>query len=123
MRRILSHIKYELPDEPVRQKLWMHYLVNGLPLIGEKSKIVNELKKIEGITGSDISAAVLKTAVKVAANQEYGIRLDDLISEIEKIKLAKEAVEQGDFKVTTRKVSEEYVKEKIGTGGIIHGDN
>lgn len=116
MRRILSHIKYEMPDEMVRQKLWEHYLVDRLPLIGKKSDFINELKIIDNVTGSDIATAVLKASVKIAANKENGVTLDSLISEINKIIQAKEEIKQDGFTMTTRKVSEEYVKEKLARG-------
>lgn len=121
MRRILSHVKYEMPDKTARQKLWEHYLVDRLPLAGEKSEFIDELEEIEGITGSDIAASVLKAAVKTVTHNEKIILLEYFIDEIKKIKLAKEAILQDGFTVTTRKVSEEYVKEKIGIGENSNG--
>lgn len=123
MRRIMSHIKYEMPNEAVREKLWEYYLVDGLPLSEKKDIFVCKLKGIGEVTGSDISTAVLKAAVKAAAGKKRQITIGSIEDEIKKITAARESLKRDDFTITTRKVSEDYVKEKISTGGIINGDN
>jgi len=63
MRRISIHIKFTLPDEICRKKLWRMYT----PLEVPNNLDFDELaKKFEGISGSDISNAMLNAAFKAA---------------------------------------------------------
>ena len=63
MRRISIHIKFELPDESCRQKLWAMYIPKDLPNNIDVAEIA---KKFDGISGSDISNAMLNAAFKAA---------------------------------------------------------
>ncbi|GFP76646.1 ATP-binding protein [Clostridium fungisolvens] len=123
MRRILSHIKFDMPNEEMRKKLWDHYLVDKLPLSSERNEVIAQLAEIEDITGSDVSTAVLKAAVKAALNGIFKLNTESIKEEINKIVEAKKAMKDDNFTVTTKKVSESYVKEKLEAGGIINGDN
>ena len=63
MRRISIHIKFTLPDEECRKKLWRMYT----PLEVPNNLDFDELaKKFDGISGSDISNAMLNAAFKAA---------------------------------------------------------
>ncbi len=63
MRRISIHIKFTLPDENCRKKLWRMYT----PLEVPNNLDFDELaKKFDGISGSDISNAMLNAAFKAA---------------------------------------------------------
>lgn len=63
MRRISIHIKFTLPDEICRKKLWRMYT----PLEVPNNLDFDELaKKFDGISGSDISNAMLNAAFKAA---------------------------------------------------------
>lgn len=63
MRRISIHVKFELPDEDCRKKLWQMYIPAELP----NNIDVNEIaKKFSGISGSDIANAMLNSAFKAA---------------------------------------------------------
>ncbi|MBR4903674.1 MAG: AAA family ATPase [Selenomonadaceae bacterium] len=63
MRRISIHIKFTLPDEDCRKKLWRMYT----PLEVPNNLDFDELaKKFDGISGSDISNAMLNAAFKAA---------------------------------------------------------
>lgn len=123
MRRIMSHIKFDMPNEEMRKKLWAHYLVERLPLSSDRNEVIAQLAVIEDVTGSDVSTAVLKAAVKAAVNGTLTLNVESIKEEINKIIAAKKAMKDDNLTVTTRKVSEEYVKEKLGTGGIINGDH
>ena len=80
MRRISIHIKFTLPDENCRKKLWRMYT----PLEVPNNLDFDELaKKFDGISGSDISNAMLNAAFKAAR-----LKLDELDK-----KLVFEAVE------------------------------
>ena len=70
MRRISVHIKFTLPDEECRKKLWRMYT----PLEVPNNLDFDELaKKYDGISGSDISNAMLNAAFKAAR-----LKLDEL---------------------------------------------
>ena len=70
MRRISIHIKFTLPDEECRKKLWRMYT----PLEVPNNLDFDELaKKFDGISGSDISNAMLNAAFKAAR-----LKLDEL---------------------------------------------
>ena len=63
MRRISIHIKFELPDEDCRKKLWKMYIPKMLPNNIDVDEIA---KKFDGISGSDIANAMLNAAFKAA---------------------------------------------------------
>ncbi len=70
MRRISIHIKFTLPDEICRKKLWRMYT----PLEVPNNLDFDELaKKFDDISGSDISNAMLNAAFKAAR-----LKLDEL---------------------------------------------
>ena len=63
MRRISTHIKFTLPDFECRKRLWRMYT----PLEVPNNLDFDELaKKFDGISGSDISNAMLNAAFKAA---------------------------------------------------------
>ena len=80
MRRISVHVKFELPDEECRKKIWAMYIPKELPHNIDLDEIA---KKYDGISGSDISNAMLNSAFKAAR-----LRMDSLDK-----KLVFEAVE------------------------------
>lgn len=63
MRRISIHVKFELPDEDCRKKLWRMYIPAELPNNIDVDEIA---KKFDGISGSDIANAMLNSAFKAA---------------------------------------------------------
>lgn len=63
MRRISVHVKFELPDEDCRKKLWAMYIPQELPNNIDVEEIA---KKFDGISGSDIANAMLNSAFKAA---------------------------------------------------------
>ena len=70
MRRISIHIKFTLPDFECRKRLWRMYT----PLEVPNNLDFDELaKKFDGISGSDISNAILNAAFKAAR-----LKLDEL---------------------------------------------
>lgn len=74
MRRISIHVKFELPDEECRKKLWKMYIPPELPNNIDVDEIA---KKFDGISGSDISNAMLNSAFKAAR-----LKLDSLDKKI-----------------------------------------
>ena len=63
MRRISTHIEFQLPDEDCRKKLWQKYIPAELPNNIDVEEIS---KKFSGISGSDIANAMLNSAFKAA---------------------------------------------------------
>ena len=63
MRRISIHVKFELPDEDCRKKIWAMYIPQALPNNIDVEEIA---KKYDGLSASDISNAILNAAFKAA---------------------------------------------------------
>ena len=63
MRRISVHVKFTLPDENCRRQLWRMYTPPEVPNNIDFDELA---KKFDGISGSDISNAVLNAAFKAA---------------------------------------------------------
>jgi len=63
MRRISIHIKFTLPDEICRKKIWRMYTPQEVPNNLDFDELA---KKFDGISGSDISNAMLNAAFKAA---------------------------------------------------------
>lgn len=70
MRRISIHIKFTLPDENCRKKLWRMYTPPEVPNNLDFDELA---KKFDGISGSDIANAMLNAAFKAAR-----LKLDEL---------------------------------------------
>ena len=70
MRRISIHIKFTLPDEECRKKLWRMYTPPEVPNNLDFDEIA---KKFDKISGSDIANAMLNAAFKAAR-----LKLDEL---------------------------------------------
>lgn len=121
MRRIFTHIKFTLPDFRGRKGLWSYYFTDLMPL-QDRSGLIEEISKIEDLSGSDISTAVLKAAID-AANSSCRIITFEMVKRIiGEVQEAKQAV-VGKYEISTRKVSEEYALQKIGKGEIINGNH
>jgi SpoVK/Ycf46/Vps4 family AAA+-type ATPase len=113
LRRIFAHIRFDLPNKEMRIKLWKHYLVEQFPLVEEKNGLIEKLSESKNISGCDISNAILKTAIYIAVNKKRGACYEDLKRELDNILKTKREYDWGDYSVSERKVSAEYVKEQI----------
>ena len=115
MRRISTHIEFKLPDLDCRKKLWQHYI---LPTMPNNIDIDELAEKYDGLSGSDISNAVLMAAFK-AARQNAELVDKSLVFEAVEETLASKNANKG-ITVEKRVVSEEYVKEQVAKGkGVI----
>ncbi|MCD7763023.1 MAG: ATP-binding protein [Lachnospiraceae bacterium] len=112
-RRIFTHIKFELPDENARRKIWEHYLIQQLP-VTERGALIDRISKVENLTGADISTIVLKAAI-MAANKGKSISYSDVSDYASKIAQSKSDM-NGGYEITTRKVTEEYALKQIRKG-------
>ena len=109
MRRISMHVKFELPDMDCRRRLWRMYIPEELP---NNINIDKLAANYEGISGSDISNAMLNAAFK-AARQNANSLDEKLVCEaIESIidSKAANAKTQGGLKVSRREISEAEYK-------------
>ncbi|MBR1420536.1 MAG: ATP-binding protein [Selenomonadaceae bacterium] len=80
MRRISSHIEFPLPDLKCRRQLWEHYIPKEMPNDIDAVEIAT---KYEGISGSDISNAILMAAFKAARRRESIVRKELVFESIE----------------------------------------
>lgn len=108
MRRIQYHIRFSLPDETLRERLWRKYIPPKMPTNIGYSEIA---KQYPGISGSDISNAVLKAALKAAKNNEEIVRHEYFCGAVQSI-IDSKAANSGYETVTVREISEEEYREK-----------
>lgn len=114
MRRIPNHIEFPTPDENTRVMLLKHYLDGIVP---HSINILEVAKKYEGITGSDISNALVNSAVRTARSGRAEIEQIDFENAILKILEAKNANKGSRVTVTEREVTEEYALSQINRNG------
>ena len=70
MRRIHSHINIALPDEKSRTRLWRNYIPKNLP----HDLNIESISMYSGVSGSDISNAVLLSAFRGAREKEKFVK-------------------------------------------------
>lgn len=88
MRRIHYHIRFELPNAELRERLWKHYIPSQMPIDIDIHQIA---EKYSGLSESDISTAVMKAALNAAKNNALLVNQKDFESAIESIKASKNA--------------------------------
>ena len=115
MRRISTHIEFKLPDLDCRKKIWQHYI---LPTMPNNIDIDELAERYDGLSGSDISNAVLMAAFK-AARQNAELVDKSLVFEAVEETLASKNANKG-VTVEKRVVSEDYVREQLAKGkGVV----
>ncbi len=116
MRRIAVHVKFELPDLRCRTLLWEKYIPDEMPLQMPKDELCADLAgKFEGLSGGDISNAVLNAAFMAARHEEQSVSEDYFEQAVTNILSSKRANQRkNDVTVTEKPVSEEYVRNKYG---------
>ncbi len=114
IRRIFDHVKFEMPNKETRYLLWNHYLLETIPC-DNRNAVLKKISEVEGVTGADISSAVLKATIDAAYNIPSCITYESLYEVLKEILRAKKAVNDN-FEVTTRKVSQEYALSQINKG-------
>lgn len=110
MRRISMHIKFDLPDFECRKKLWNVYIPDIMP---NNINIEEIAKKYEGLSGSDISNAILMGAFKAARQKENFVDEKYIFEMVESILASKKANQKNNITVEKRPVSEEYVRKQM----------
>ncbi|MBR3050274.1 MAG: 26S protease regulatory subunit [Selenomonadaceae bacterium] len=110
MRRISMHVEFTLPDLDCRKKLWQMYIPKKLPTNVDFDELA---EKFDGISGSDISNAVLNAAFKAARRKMRFVDKSLFFEAVEDILNSRKANEVGSVTVTKRKVSAEYVQSQL----------
>jgi SpoVK/Ycf46/Vps4 family AAA+-type ATPase len=93
VRRILTHIQFELPDFDTRLRLWSHMLPTELPRADDVD-IGVLAEESEGLAGGDLVNVIVvaaTTAVRRATKHRM-VRLEDLRSEIRSTRRARAEV-------------------------------
>lgn len=87
VRRILTHVRFELPDSTTRRQLWERVLPQAMPGVSDLTHSDLELltEKSEGLAGGDLVNAVVAAAAHVASRDGADRRLQarDVLQEIE----------------------------------------
>ncbi len=109
MRRISMHVRFKLPDKKCRELLWRKYTPDTMPHNIDFEEIS---EKYDGISGSDISNAILTAAFKVARRKGNCVEKKYIFEAIEDIINSKRANDNNED-IKKKKVSEEYVYEQI----------
>ena len=111
MRRILAHIKFELPNEENRSKLWNICIPKILPTNAD----IKELSaRFSDISGADISNAVLTASLRAARLNEDIVQHSYFEEAIERIIKSKAENNNSGSLISKRTVSEDYVKSQFG---------
>ena len=110
MRRISMHVEFPLPDLDCRKKLWQMYIPQKMPTDVDFDEIA---EKFEGISGSDISNAVLNAAFKAARRKFKSVSKELFFEAINDILASRAANSKNEVTVTKRFVSEEYVQAQL----------
>lgn len=113
MRRILAHVKFDLPDEENRFKLWNMYIPQSLPTDVNIRELAT---KYNGISGADISNAVLNASLRAARLGNDIVKHNYFEEAIEVIVNSKKDNEDLGVVTSKRTVSEDYVKAQFGGG-------
>ena len=110
MRRISMHVEFPLPDLACRKKLWQMYVPQKMPTNVDFDEIA---EKFDGISGSDISNAVLNAAFKAARRKFKFVSKELFFEAIDDILASRAANSKNEVTVTKRFVSEEYVQAQL----------
>lgn len=110
MRRIQFHVKFDLPNEKMRRLLWEKYIPDKMPT----DIRINELaEKYSGLSGSDISTAVMKAALK-AANDGLDIVPHIYFEEaVKNIIESQNANKQDNYIINQKEISKEDAMEQL----------
>ena len=90
VRRILTHIRFELPDHDTRRRLWTHMLPEKLPRTDDIDSDVLAAESA-GLAGGDLVNVVVRAATMAVNRPEHQrkITLADLQTEVATARLAR----------------------------------
>ena len=112
MRRIHYHIRFELPNAELREKLWKHYIPAQMPTSVDIHSIS---EKYDNLSGSDISTAVMKAALNAAKNNASVVSESDFTLAIDGVVASKNANSRhkDDMIVSKETLSSDQVPEDV----------
>ena len=106
-RRILTSIKFELPNEYARRRIWEIYLNRGLPLAEEVTAEILA-NQYDNISGADIKDILLHAAVSALYRNEENLKITLADFDMAyKMIMSRRAGSQPEFKVTHETISAE----------------
>lgn len=104
MRRIQYHVQFTLPNQELRERLWRLYVPAEMPTDINYAEIS---ESFEGISGSDISNAVLKAALRAAKNGDSIVKHEYYVDAVEEILVSKKANADSSLISSTRRTIDE----------------
>ena len=107
LRRIHYHIRFLLPDQNLREKLWKMYIPARMPCEADYRQLA---AKFDEISGSDIANAVFSAAVSSVANHEEVVRQCRFEEAIQRSIEAKIQNSGDTYEISDRIVTEEEAK-------------
>ena len=119
IRRIPFQIRFDLPSEKQRRRLWEHYLSVGMPYECDIDRLV---AKYKDVSGSDISNAIWMAALDSAERNERLVceaRFDKALGKIVKAKSDNRSwktARDDAHVVSVREVDEDYALSQIEKG-------
>lgn len=112
MRRILTHILFELPNLDNRAKLWHKYIPRELPLSWDVS--IPKLAEVsKGLSGSDIANCILKAAMSASRKGNKDVDFQSFINAIDQVNKSKKANRNSDLPYKSRLVDEVYINDSL----------
>jgi len=95
-RRLLHFVKFDLPDDESREKIFRLHLPEELPIDQHEFSIEKLVEQTDGFNGSDIRNVVMKSAAKAASqdilNEEKIVRFNYFLESIEEVRQAKNLI-------------------------------
>ena len=120
MRRILAHIHFQLPDVSAREELWKKLIPKELP---HNLDIKWIAERYAGISGSDISNAVLMAAFSAARHMDELVDSSYFRNAIESIIESKknnlnlqQNLQVNNIQIKDKIVSSDYVDQQLNMG-------
>lgn len=115
MRRIQFHVKFELPNEEMRKRLWARYIPRQMPITANIDTLA---KNYDGLSGSDISTAVLNAALKAANDNIQQVTQEYFEEAVKNIITSRNENSYGeDVTVTRKKISKEEAMKQLNVDG------
>jgi ATP-dependent 26S proteasome regulatory subunit len=117
VRRILAHVKFDMPDLDTRRRLWEVMLPPELPVSPDVDPVVLAAAS-EGLAGGDLVNIVISAATAAVGRpgDERFVTQEDLLAEIASVRLARAEVgkqPRGTPTVTWEKLTREESEEVL----------
>jgi SpoVK/Ycf46/Vps4 family AAA+-type ATPase len=93
VRRILAHVRFDLPDNHTLVRLWQYLLPRELPVSGDVDLAVLAAES-EGLSGGDLVNALIRAATSAVSRRgaQCVVTLEDLCTEVRAARQAKSEV-------------------------------